>query len=68
MRIVPRHQSGSYEGVSEFVDPLVKSPSGFTDIHQKVFPPRADAIEAGFFGNDTEFFFTGSEGYPRGPG
>ena len=68
MGIVPWHQFGSSEGVAEFVDPLVKCPSGFSDVHQKVFPNRADAVKTRFFRDEAELFSGCSEGYPRGPG
>ena len=67
MGIVPRHEVFSFDVMPEFVYPLVKCPSGFTDIHEEVFTNRADAVETGFFGDNAEFFFTGSEGYPWGP-
>ena len=68
MGIVPWHQVFSFDVVPEFVDPLVKRPLGFTNIHEEVFTNRADAVEAGFFGDSPEFFFISGERYPRGPG
>jgi hypothetical protein len=54
--------------VTKFVEPLVELPFSFTDVHQEVFAGRADAIEAGFFGDFPELFFGCGEGDPRGPG
>ena len=67
MGIVPWHQVGSFEGVAEFVQPFVYGSSGFTEVHQKFFADRTDAVEAGFSGDFSELFFRRSKGYPWGP-
>ena len=54
--------------MAEFVESFVYGPSGFTNIHEKVFTGRADAVETRFLGDFSELFFRRSEGYPRGPG
>jgi hypothetical protein len=54
--------------MAELVEPLVERPFGLTDIHEEIFAVRSYAIEAGFSGDNTEFFFVCAEGYPRGPG
>jgi len=41
---------------------------GFADIHEEVFPGRADSVEAGLFGDGPEFVFVSGERNPRGPG
>lgn len=41
---------------------------GFADIHEEVFPGRADSVEAGLFGDGPEFVFVSGERDPRGPG
>ena len=41
--IIPWHQLPSPERMTKFVEPLVKCPSGFADVHEEVFAGRADA-------------------------
>jgi len=64
MRIIPWHQICSFDIVTEFIQSLVNSSSGFTDVHQEVFTDRTDAVEAGFFGDSSELYLRRSEGNP----
>jgi len=66
--IVPRHQVFSFEGVAEFVHPLVYGSPGFADVHEEVLVDWPDAIEAGGFGDLPERVFVCGEGDPGGPG
>ena len=68
MRIVPRHEVFVPETLAKFIQPLVQSPPGFTDIHQEIFSGRPDPVEAGIFGNYSEFVFVCGERDPWGPG
>lgn len=68
MGIVPWHQVLSFEGVTEFIEPMVQCPPGFTDIHQKIFSGGSDPEESGLFLDVPEFFFGCGEGNPGGPG
>lgn len=54
--------------MAKLMEPLVERPFRFTDVHEEIFAGRADAVEAGFLGDDPELFFISSEGDPRGPG
>jgi hypothetical protein len=42
VRIVPRHQVGSFEGVAEFVESFVSGSPGFADVHEEVFAGGSD--------------------------
>ena len=43
------HQVGAFDGVAEFVHPLVYGSPGFYDVHEEVLVDRPDAVEAGGF-------------------
>ena len=53
--------------MTKFVQSLVERPSGFADVHEKVFANGADAVESGFFWDSPEFVFVCGERDPRGP-
>jgi hypothetical protein len=54
--------------MAELVEPLVERSFRLTDIHEEVFVVRPYAVEAGFSGDNAEFFLVCTEGYPWGPG
>jgi hypothetical protein len=53
--------------MSKFVEPLVQSPPGLTDIHQEIFSGRPDPVEAGLFGDLPEFVSVCGERDPWDP-
>ena len=67
MGIVPWHQVGSIEGLSEFVNSFMYGSSRFANVHEEVFADWFYPVEAGFSWDLPEFFFCGGERDPRGP-
>ena len=68
MGIVPWHQVGSIEGLSEFVNSFMYGSSRLADVHEEVFADRFYPVEAGLTGDLPEFFFRCGERDPWGPG